>query len=695
MKLLPSWTERIRDAEFKQSAHLISYCIRKSTYYYSARKNFVETSEQAQSMLDFALQRPLSHIGFDAEFRYDRPGIRIDKNNTVHDPRSIRPLLLSLAMVEPCDGQNGQIYSFVIDFRKPELLPFLRQLFRIPVTFCAHYAKAELLCLLKLGLPAPHILWDTFIFERAASLGRNHRSHKASAKNDEIEQILIKKAALENEKFSLSLVATCQRYGLSYRMETGKKRLQKTFLTHGDSDKFSEEQIAYAAEDALATAQLYPQQISKAVQMDLIHHCLTVEMPWTKTNARIEWQGVGIDLVKRERLIEIIKKHKVRLGQHLAEIYGIQNINSHKQLQIFFSSCGLLDHFKRNGKISFDKNNLKKNAHIHPAVVVLMAARRASDLLTDRILSTEFISDDGRIRAEHKQLGTDTGRQTSRWPNILGLDRILRPLIIPEPGYGIGEVDWSQVEVGVAGAVYDDGELVRMFNSGDVYSAMAQHFYQDILPEEALHLSGKEFKVKYKQYRNEMKSCTLGIIYGITPAGLAQALKTSKDKAAELQERFMDMFPELKSALNSTAHSGIIRGYASGITGLKRFRARYGKAGRSDANWLINYPVQGSAAVIFKAVGNRLDRLYRVYDARIIIPLHDSFVFEAPLDMMKEVSEVTSRVMCEVLQEYFPVLKPTVDVNIANPKCWNKDGIDDELERWISDLDDILNVSAK
>ncbi len=120
---------------------------------------------------------------------------------------------------------------------------------------------------------------------------------------------------------------------------------------------------------------------------------------------------------------------------------------------------------------------MKEKQSIHPAIPLIRAVRRSSDLLSDKLLSPDFISADGRIRPEHKQLGTDTGRQTSRWPNLLGLDRILRPLVVPAEGCGIGEVDWSQVEVGIAGAVYEDEALIQMFNTGDVYSSMAQLFF--------------------------------------------------------------------------------------------------------------------------------------------------------------------------------------------------------------------------
>ena len=135
MKLLPAWNERLQELELEPVPRSVEYGLKKSARYYSAKTNFVDTLDGAQSMLDFAMQRPFSHIGFDTEFRYDRPGVVVDKRNTANDPRSIRPLLLSLSMAEPHDNGEGRLFNFVIDLRIPELLPALKRLFQLPVCF--------------------------------------------------------------------------------------------------------------------------------------------------------------------------------------------------------------------------------------------------------------------------------------------------------------------------------------------------------------------------------------------------------------------------------------------------------------------------------------------------------------------------------------------------------------------------------
>jgi DNA polymerase I len=692
MKPLKLWETRLENVRAEPARTQINYGLKKSPGYYTEKINFVDSVDKAEAMLELAQQRHLSHVGFDTEFRFDRPGVIIDKRNTKYDPFSIRPQLFSLAMVEPLNDGSGRIFVFVVDLRKPELLPILEQLFKLPIPFVGHYAKVELFCLFKLGIKEPNILWDTFIFEKALHLGRHHYKYRLKKNSDDAEEIQIKEEKEETESFSNSLIATCQRYGVKHGMETQKSRLQQSFLDHSDDAPFSSEQIEYAAEDAIATAQLYPPQTQKAVQQGLLQHCVTVEMPWVVTNARIEWNGARMDINKRDHVVHKVSEFKRRLEGELSEKFGIANVNSHKQLTDFFKMTGILEKFRRGQKVSFDKKLLKENEELHPVIPLIRIARKASDILSDKIFSPEFISEDGRIRAAHNQLGTETGRQTSRFPNVLGLDKMLRSLLIPDPGNGIGENDYSQVEVGVSAAVYGDEKFIQMFNAGDVYSAMARQFHKSDLTAADRDLSDQDFKVKYKDLRDQMKSCTLGMIYGITPIGLAKSLGVPEYKAKELQERFMSMFPTLRDALDYTVKNSAIRGYANTITGLKRHRGKSGRADNWERNWLKNHPVQGSAAAVFKAAGNRLDKLYQAYDAKIIIPLHDSFIFEAPLEKLEEVAELTEKVMCYTLQEYFPELNPRVEINISRPECWNKDGDAESLERWIEEQTGIVNT---
>jgi DNA polymerase-1 len=647
--------------------------------------NFVSTAAEAEAMAELAQQRPLGGIGYDAEFQFTRPALLIDKGTAVQDIRSIRPLILSLAMVERDRQGRVRLYRFVVDLRRPEVLPAVRVILGLPCCFIAHFAQAELFCLWQLGLPEPRCLWDTWVCEKALVLGRRHKRYKIRDDADELDELRAEEEARAEEESGLSLIATCGRHGIEYPFAGDKERLRRSFLDHPDEAPFSREQIEYAAADAVAVARLYPQQLLKTALEGVLDHLKQIEMPWVVTNARMIWRGVRVDREKCARVRQACDHHLARLRPQLAAL-GVANVQSHKQLRAYFAGHGLLDLFRQGDGYSFDEKQLSQYRHRHEAIALIHSTRRVRKLREERILGDELVSIDGRVHPDHRQLGTHTGRQTSYRPNVLGLGKVFRPLIVPEPGRGIGEVDLSQIEVGIAAAYYGDEDLVEMFNTGDVYSAMGQRFYRDQLAEEDRGLDSAAFKRKHRKLRDRMKICTLGIIYGLTAHGLGKQLGVTEGEASRLLDTFLGMFPALVRARARAVALGGIRGYATTATGLRRHRANPGMAlSRWERNWLINFPVQGTAAALFKVAGNRLDRLYQQHDAWLILAVHDAFVFEAPLASIREVADLTDRVMRQAIEECYPQLRPKVEVNIDKPHCWNKDGHDDSIECWIED----------
>jgi DNA polymerase-1 len=666
----------------------LRYPVPLAANYFAEKVTLVTTEAEAWAMADLARQEPLCLIGLDTEYRYDRPGVPVNAHNTAYDPRSIRPLLLSLALIEPAAGVRGELGSlpFVFDVRQAQVRAALTEVLRLPIPFVGHTLTTDLYCLWQLGLPEPEVLWDTWVFSRAAELGRHHKNYQRPRALDQADEAIASKQRAEDKEKRHSLIANCQRYGVTHRFAVDKKRLQESFLDHPVHAPFSTEQIEYAAEDAVAAAGLYPHQVLSANQTGVLQYFIAVEMPWVRTNARIGWNGVRVDARQCQRVRDVRARHLATLQPQLAA-YGIANAHSFPQLQSFFERAGLLELFRRRGKLSFDKDSLDAFAGRHTVIDLVRAFRKVRQLASDKLLTGVFVGADGRVHPDHCQLGADTGRQSCRWPNVAGLGKVFRPLVIPEPGHGIGEADLSQIEVGLAGAVYHDYDLVNMCNSGDVYSGMAQRFYYDQLPLEIRDLPSLDFK-KLKQYawmRTRMKRCTLGILYGLTPHGLAAYLNITTAEAVELQRRFLGMFPALAQALSEVPRFAERRGYAQTRLGLRRYRARKGRITVWEQNWMTNHPVQGSAAVVFKAAGNRLDRLYQAYDALLIVPLHDAYVFEAPLEVLEEVGALTGRVLCEAVQEFFPSLRPRADVNVVQPHCWNKDGRADSLDCWIED----------
>ena len=189
------------------------------------------------------------------------------------------------------------------------------------------------------------------------------------------------------------------------------------------------------------------------------------------------------------------------------------------------------------------------------------------------------------------------------------------------------------------------------------------------------------FKKKHKQLRDQMKPLVLGIIYGKSVDSIARDLHMNPAHARGLWDSFTTCYPSLYQGMKAAEDQSIRRGYAY-LTGLRRFRAGKGAGTKAERRSLGNACIQGTAALVFFAAGNRLRKLYQEHGARLILPVHDAFVFEAPLPVLGRVAELTRTVMVMTVQEWFPELRPRVEVNIAHPECWNYDEHADSLERF-------------
>jgi DNA polymerase I len=680
MKLLPEWEKEVARQEEKPK--LEGFRLPKSPEYHARKVNYVISESQGQNMVELAFQRPLSHIGM--EFLYDNNNPL--GNAKSHNPHAIEPLLLSLVMAEPGkDGKKGTFYRFVIDLRKHAILPILRTLFALPVCFVGHEVKNGMFCLWKLGLEAPKLIWDTFICEETIELGRYHPKYYLNNKMELTTEIRVKEEIRERQAVQHSLQRICQRQGIP----SGGRTSEGFIASLAKARKWrplKERELEEASERALLVGRLYFHQVQQAAVKGISNHFHTVEMPYLKTNAEIEWNGVKIDRKRQARTIKKSKRYLKRLKKAL-DGYGLSAPPEDHELKKLFKQAGIIEDFKVNGKVSFEKAMLKKNEASHPAIPLILNLNRLTNIHHSEILQVNDFN--GRIYPQYNQLGTHTGRVTSKNPSIMSLDRLLRPLIVPGKGRAIGEADWSQIEIGILAALYQDSSLIAMFNSEDVYSEMVKAFYKKKIEKADLRLPIDEFKKKYSKEHQTLKTCVLGIIYGMSPKTLGERLSCSIDEAQRLYQDVINMLSKFQTIQARVEWSGI-RGYSSTATNLHRRRNKSGKLEPWEKRWLLNHPVQGTCAAIFKATANRLAQLYKPFDAKIIIPLHDSFVFEAPQENLEEVADLTERVMRQTVQEFFPELKPRVKINITSPKSWNKDGDVNSFKKWIKSLDPCL-----
>lgn len=667
LEIHPAWKKHMQDQP-EGTPPISLFKLGLSIESYSRRVTVINSSEAALSLLQFTMENQVSHIGYCFKFSLDDT---VDVASMV--TRKICPQFILLSICAQIDTRDV-IIRFFIDVSSSEVTKIIGEIFRQPFTFVTHEAKACCFCCLKLGIDIPSQLWDTEICERALTLGQWNVRYQQNSSCTVEEEIQNKEVLNVKKNIWLSIERTLSRYGIDCPAIPQEVISASPDISHDVLEIFR------CFTDPLI--KLYLSQITAATKKGIIHHLQTVEMPWIATSAKMEWNGVLTDQALTQRVKEACALRFSVLEARLKAM-GLRNARSNSQLNEFFSKLGINGYFAGVDGHKFEKHLLQRHTDKHPAIPLIIELRQVGNIQSSGLLDLENIGTDGRMHPIYQQMGADTGRETAKKPNILGVPGLLRPVIIPIEGFGIGEVDLCQIEIGVTAAFYNDKQLISMFNKGDVYSAMAQSFFSGDLSEEDRQMEGAIFKRKHPEKRNQMKVCALAIIYGTGTPGLAAQLGVGEVEAEKVIKKFQVQFNALHVARERHMACSARKGYASTISGLRRYRGKSDIPTGWEKRWLVNFPIQGSAASAFKLAGNRLDKIFIKYGARLLIPLHDSFVFVAPLGVLAEVAEITRRVMCEAVQEYFPELHPRAEVNISHPECWNKDGKRDLLDVWL------------
>jgi hypothetical protein len=188
----------------------------------------VDSPGRASALLDDANTLRLVCVGIDFAHRHNRPGVVVrrtgDGERTWHDPRAIVPLLLGLALAEDLGDGRTRLRRYAVDFRPAGVAAALAPVFRLPVAFAAHQARAALFCLWQAGLAAPDRLWDTRVAERAFSLGLHHPRYMGRLPRGEAEEAAAREEAEAHAEQRLGLTGVCLRRGVDYAFGGGRRR---------------------------------------------------------------------------------------------------------------------------------------------------------------------------------------------------------------------------------------------------------------------------------------------------------------------------------------------------------------------------------------------------------------------------------------------------------------------------------------
>ena len=221
----------------------------------------------------------------------------------------------------------------------------------------------------------------------------------------------------------------------------------------------------------------------------------------------------------------------------------------------------------------------------------------------------------GRLHAQFLQLGADTGRFSSKEPNLQNIpshEKSIRMLFSASPGHVLVGSDFSQQEPRLLANYAQDDNMINAYKQGkDLYATIAMGVYHNDywdnmeFTDETKTVANPDGKKR----RSSCKSLLLGIMYGRGTASIAEQIGGTVQEAQKIVDDFYSSFPKVEKWVQDTQQFAKTYGYVEDLWGRRRrlpdirlpkFEVRF-KDGKLNKDTTFN-PLLGSKGLVQKEV---------------------------------------------------------------------------------------------
>jgi DNA polymerase I len=370
-----------------------------------------------------------------------------------------------------------------------------------------------------------------------------------------------------------------------------------------------------------------------------------IDLPLVPVLTRMEQAGVAID---RNALGKMSQRLEKEIDAKAKEIYGCCgsefNISSPKQLgDVLFNKLNLPKPVKygKGKMISTAVDVLEELAASHQAPKLVLEYRQLTKLKSTYVdaLPALLNSGTGRLHTTFDQTGTATGRLSSANPNLQNIPirtevgREIRAAFTAEPGHLLLAADYSQIELRLLAHYSKDPLLVEAFRRGD-----------DIHTLTASQVFGVPPLMVTPDHRRQAKVVNFGIVYGLSPFGLAQNLGIETSEAKRFIDAYFEKYRGVRAfidrTLDETRRDGRVKTLFGRVRPIPDINSKNFNLRGFAERTAVNTPLQGTAADLIKLAMIRIDAaiLERRLKSRMTLQVHDELVFEVPegeIDQMR------------------------------------------------------------
>lgn len=391
------------------------------------------------------------------------------------------------------------------------------------------------------------------------------------------------------------------------------------------------------------------------------------DKPLMKVILDMERKGVLLNVYKLQELSDEFQQVIGVLESKIHVLAGENfNIASPKQLSdVLFNKMGLNKKKKsKSGAYSTNSEVLEKleieGVEIASKILNWRHLSKLKNTYTDALMK-QVNHLDGRVHTSFSTTATTTGRLISSNPNLQNIPirskegGLIRQAFIAPEGYKIISADYSQVELRLLAHVAGVTAFKEAFTNGqDIHDITARQVF-GVLENVSVD----------EQLRRRAKSINFGIVYGISPFGLAKQLGITVQEAAEYINYYFSCYPEIKTYMEEMISVARSNGYVETIFGrrcfVKDINNNISYARQFAERVAINAPLQGTAADIIKfAMIQLFDQLKT---GKIILQVHDELLVEVEEGNVQETAALMRNVMENVVKLSIPL---EVDIKVGD-----------------------------
>jgi DNA polymerase-1 len=185
---------------------------------------------------------------------------------------------------------------------------------------------------------------------------------------------------------------------------------------------------------------------------------------------------------------------------------------------------------------------------------------------------------------------------------------------------------------------------------------------QDIHTLTAAEVFGVPAETMSKETRNRAKAVNFGIVYGISPFGLAAQLGIEQNEARLYIETYFERYAGVREyidrMLEETRREQKVRTIFGRVRPIPDIQSRNANQRGFAERTAINTPLQGTAADLIKLAMIRIDRRLaeEKLKTRMTLQVHDELVFDVPEDEVGPVSAMVRHEMENVIELSVPLV---------------------------------------